>query len=74
MTTIKASSILASKLSKNNFEQLSINHSNNLVLLNYVGWKTLTYKNIKKDISNIDFKLIDLKLFYVLNENKEKMV
>lgn len=69
---IKASALLANKLSKNSVEQSISRVSKDLVLLNHTGWKFLTYKKIKKDVSNIFFKLIDLKFFYILNKNKEK--
>lgn len=72
MINDKPSSILMNKLSKNSVEQSVSRVSKDLVLLNYKGWKFYTYKNIIKDLSEKSFKLIDIKFFYVLNEDKKK--
>ncbi len=62
---------LSSKLSKKSIDNSFTTTDKNLVLLNFKSWNFETYKWIKKDLSNIFFKINDLKFFYTISKDSK---
>jgi len=62
---------LSSKLSKKSIDNSFSINDKNLILLNFKSWNFETYKWIKKDLSNIFFKINDLKFFYTISSDSK---
>jgi len=62
---------LSSKLSKKSIDNSFSINDKKLILLNFKSWNFETYKWIKKDLSNIFFKINDIKFFYTISSDSK---